>query len=180
MRSSFGRACTAQLAALAAGILLAGPMAVPASAASGPAPAPVRPAPHAPAPHAPAPHAPAPHAAAPGAPVLVDCTNHARVQPRQFVLTCADGNDYLSRMRWAAWTSHAFGAGLERINDCVPSCAKGTFRSYPVLVTLWRPRPLAGAHTLHFTRLTTVFSGKRPVSAGKTITVRTWTLWSHI
>lgn len=114
------------------------------------------------------------------APVLVDCTNQWRRRPHRFVLTCADGNDFLRRLQWARWDTTALGTGVERINDCIPDCAQGTFIRHPVAVVLWRVRVIPGTSQLHYTRLTTVFTGKRPVVDGRKIISRTWKLWSHI
>lgn len=112
--------------------------------------------------------------------VLVDCGNHHRVAPRRFVLSCADANDYLRHLTWVTWNSTALAAGTEWINDCTPDCAQGTFRHYRVVVVLWRPRPLPGSSSDYFTRLTTLYTHKRPVSGGKPVAQRTWQLWSHI
>jgi hypothetical protein len=92
--------------------------------------------------------------------VVVTCTGRTAVRPSTYVLTCADGNNYLSRLRWVHWAGEAFGMGLQRINACHPTCVSGKFYSFPVLVTLWRPRRLPGRHgLLYFSRLTLIHTG---------------------
>ena len=77
--------------------------------------------------------------AAPRGDVLVNCAGRAQVRPGGYVLTCADGNDYLAGLHWVSWSGGAaFGRGTEHVNDCIPNCAQGHFHAYPVLVTAWR------------------------------------------
>jgi hypothetical protein len=102
--------------------------------------------------------------AAPRGDVLVNCTGRAQARPGSYVLTCADGNDYLAGLRWVSWSGGAaFGRGTEHVNDCVPNCAQGHFHAYPVLVTAWRAVARPGhAGQRYFSRLTGIYTGKRP------------------
>jgi hypothetical protein len=94
--------------------------------------------------------------------------NSLQVRPSTITYT-GDGTGYLggpsARManvgiRWANWTPHlAVGTGFNQLNNCDPSCARGTFRGYPVKIELWRPQKLSG--TLVFTRMT-IFYKKNP------------------
>jgi hypothetical protein len=101
--------------------------------------------------------------------VVDNCRHKPEVHPSKFVLTCADADDYLAGLRWVGWRSAgwravAAGSGFEHINSCQPNCASGRFRRYRVLVTLWRPRPQSRHHgLLHFTRITVVYDGRRPL-----------------
>lgn len=96
--------------------------------------------------------------------VVDNCRHKPEVLPRKFILTCADANDFLTRLHWASWRSVAFASGFEHINNCKPNCAAGKFHRYRVLVTLWRPRLQAHHHGLrHFTRLTVLYQGRRPL-----------------
>ena len=98
-----------------------------------------------------------------GTTVVVNCVNKPKVRPSGFVLTCADAGDVLTGMQWVNWASEAFAAGTEKINNCTPNCAQGTFISYPVLITLWRPEPLPNhPGMLYFSRVTRIYTGKRP------------------
>ena len=91
-----------------------------------------------------------------------------RTRPGQYILACADGGAYLASLHWATWgSSAAFADGISTFNDCVPNCAAGHGHSFPVLVVLWRPAPLAGhVGERYFTRLTIIYTGSRTYSAG--------------
>jgi hypothetical protein len=92
--------------------------------------------------------------------VMVNCANQRQVRPAQFVLACADGNAYLSGLHWSTWRSSAYGTGTWRINDCTPSCAGGTFRSFSALVTLWRPEALPRHRGVrYYSKITIVLPG---------------------
>jgi len=92
--------------------------------------------------------------------VVVTCTGRTAVRPSSYVLTCADGNNYLAGLRWVHWSGVAFATGVQRINACFPTCAAGKFYSFPVLVNLWRAQPLPRHRGLaYFTRLTLVRTG---------------------
>jgi hypothetical protein len=95
--------------------------------------------------------------------VVVDCARRPVLAPRALVITCADADDYLTQLTWTSWGSVAFGRGIERINDCTPCCAAGHLHAYRVLITLWRAEPLARRPRLRFTRLTELYTGRRPV-----------------
>jgi hypothetical protein len=44
-------------------------------------------------------------------------------------------------LRWSAWSdSAAKGAGQFYTRSCVPTCAEGTVKRYPVNVSAWRVR----------------------------------------
>ncbi|MGH3394047.1 MAG: hypothetical protein ACRDPO_05090 [Streptosporangiaceae bacterium] len=103
-------------------------------------------------------------AAVPRGDVLVNCAGRAQVRPGSYVLTCADGNDYLAGLYWVSWSGGAaFGRGTEHVNDCVPNCAEGHFHAYPVLVTAWRAVPRPGhAGQRYFSRMTDIYTGRRP------------------
>jgi len=103
-----------------------------------------------------------------GVPVVINCAMHGQTRPRQYILACADGNAYLAGLQWPAWgPSSAFADGTSTFNDCIPNCVAGHFHSFPVLVALWRARPLPGhASERYFTRLTVIYTGRRTYHAG--------------
>jgi hypothetical protein len=63
--------------------------------------------------------------------VIVSCRGTGQIRPSNFVITCADGNDYLTGLHWSSWPVNAsagaaaFGRGSEHVNDCIPDCARG-------------------------------------------------------
>src|SRR5216684_6848262 len=70
--------------------------------------------------------------------VVINCQGQPQVRPGSFTLACADGNDYLSSLSWTSWTPGlASATGVQHENDCVPYCAAGHFRRYPVDVVFW-------------------------------------------
>jgi hypothetical protein len=96
--------------------------------------------------------------------VVFNCLNRPQVRPKSFMLACADGNDYLTRLAWTSWTpTHATATGLQSANDCIPYCAAGKFHSYPAHVIFWRSEPVAHhPGEKHFTRVTLLYPGARP------------------
>lgn len=143
-----------------------------------------------------APAAPAPAASAPAAraasatvsvqqaavrrpvhrPVLVDCFWHARVQPKDFVLACGDGNSLLDSLRWSSWGVHSATAqGVNWVNDCKPYCAVGKFHPYRVTVRLdraetWKRHPAL----VQFTRMRLYYPDGRPDGYKPVMTLSLW------
>ena len=105
-------------------------------------------------------------------PRVYNCT-HAQVRPGSFTLACADGNSVLTHLAWSSWTATAAsGTGTQVINDCVPYCAAGKFRSYPARVTFWRSEPVPGhSGQRYFSRVTVRYPAARPpvYSGGKQV-----------
>lgn len=67
-----------------------------------------------------------------------DCPgDRFRVEPKAFVLTCADANTAMTGITWKGWgTAHAVGHGTLVENTCTPSCVAGRFESEPAKITL--------------------------------------------
>jgi hypothetical protein len=101
--------------------------------------------------------------------VVAGCAGKPLVRPPTIMLACDDGNAYLSGLRWATWQSSATGTGTWRINDCIPTCATGTFRSFAATVKLWRPEPLPRhAGTDYYSKITiTLPDGHCYVAGGR-------------
>jgi len=118
--------------------------------------------------------------------VVFNCLNRAQVRPKSFMLTCADGNDYLTGLAWTNWTpALATATGKQMENDCVPNCARGRFHSYPAFIVFWRSEPVAHLHhgKKYFTRVALLYPGARPpvYRNGKPVRgpdSRTGSLWS--
>ena len=103
---------------------------------------------------------------------MINCAGNPRVQPRQIVLACADGNDVLMKLNWSHWGAQGLATGSEAINDCTPTCVGGTFHKFPVITVLWRvrPRPHHPAQQM-FTRATIIYTGTVPAGFHRTRTV---------
>ncbi|MEU9554042.1 hypothetical protein [Streptomyces fumanus] len=98
-------------------------------------------------------------------PSVLDCAARPEVRPGAFLLACGDANSRLVSLHWARWDARAaVGRGVNQVNDCVPYCAVGTFRSYPVTVRLDSPDDRS-----HFTRISLTYSGERPAGAPRTV-----------
>jgi hypothetical protein len=99
---------------------------------------------------------------------VANCEDEA-FQPRTIVVTCADENFTIRSIRWSAWTTTAAsGTGSARINDCVPSCATGRFRSFRgVTVRLSRPVVCTEDGLRQFSQLTYRFGTSRPADFPK-------------
>jgi hypothetical protein len=112
--------------------------------------------------------------------VVINCLGRAEVRPGSFTLACADGNNYLTKVSWTSWGPRlASGYGTEVINDCQPYCAIGHFHSYPVLVVLWGNAALRGSPgTLHYTKITLIYTGARPKFFNGSPGTVTDSLWS--
>jgi hypothetical protein len=84
-------------------------------------------------------------------------------KPRKLVISCGDGGLYLAGLHWTSWTRvRAAASGSYVLNDCKPTCAQGHFHSYPVRVTLSRPKSCPGQAHRAFGRATFTYPGRRP------------------
>ena len=106
--------------------------------------------------------------------VVLDCPGvPALVRPKTYVLSCADGYVQLGKLSWTSWTPGlASAAGHLIKNTCTPTCVAGHYRTYPVLVVLWRN----AAEKNHpaqqcYTRMTLMYPGSRPQGVGQTQTI---------
>ena len=105
-----------------------------------------------------------PASAGTGQVVAVNCQGHGQVRPAGFDnFGCMPSQESLTNLSWTSWQSVAFGQGNLKVNQCIPTCAQGTFAKFPVLTVLWRARPWPGhAGQRYFTRVTWIFTGKHP------------------
>jgi hypothetical protein len=98
--------------------------------------------------------------------VVLNCLGHPQVRPGRFTLACADANDYLTGLAWKSWGPElASATGVQALNDCVPYCAAGHFRRYPVDVVLWHPAA-AGPGSQRYTSITLLYPGAHPAYVG--------------
>ncbi|MEV7526381.1 hypothetical protein [Streptomyces sp. NPDC091371] len=96
--------------------------------------------------------------------VVADCAGLPQVRPPDYLLACGDGNNRLVGLVWDTWnTRTATARGTDMVNDCVPYCAAGRFRAYPVEVTLSHPAPWPERPgTSRFTAIRLVYPGAAP------------------
>lgn len=105
-------------------------------------------------------------------PVVLTCANKPVRRPRNYVLACGDGTDELMKITWASWRrGAAHGHGTEALNDCVPDCAQGTFRDYPVRIVFRghaavKGHPRERAYTRYKLTYTAALPGGQPTRTG--------------
>jgi hypothetical protein len=118
-----------------------------------------------------------PASATPSQVVVVNCQGRGQVRPGGFDnFGCMPSQELLAGLHWTSWTSAAFGHGFLEVNNCTPTCAQGKFIKYPILTVLWRARPWPQhAGREHFSRLTWIYTGKRPPGHSRTA-AQTFTL----
>jgi hypothetical protein len=77
-------------------------------------------------------------------PVVPNCITRVAA-PRKLTFSCADGNFYLSDLRWRDWGAPvATASGTAHANDCTPYCAAGHFHTYRITVETSRLRACLG------------------------------------
>ena len=97
--------------------------------------------------------------------VVFDCPGQrAVVEPKTFILTCADYNSYLGKLSWTSWTPGLASAmGVLAENDCLPYCAAGHFRSYPAVVVFRGEAAVKNHPGEHcYTMMAIILTGPRP------------------
>ncbi len=105
--------------------------------------------------------------------VVVNCAGQGQVRPGGYDIGCT-ANEMLATLHWQTWRGTAYGNGVLKVDNCTPTCAQGKYIKYPVLTVLWRPSPWPGhAGRRYFTRVTWIFTGKRP---GHALAAQTLTL----
>lgn len=93
-----------------------------------------------------------------------DCVRDVAA-PARIVLACGDGNAVLQDLVWTGWgAGTATATGTLITNTCDPTCAGGTFVSFPATVRAdRRVRCTGAAHG--YTRLRVAYPGDRPPGA---------------
>jgi hypothetical protein len=115
-------------------------------------------------------------AAAPHVVLVNQCDGKGQIRPSPNVPLpgCMGSSEFIGGVRWTSWTTVAFGRGNFEVNSCTPSCAHGKYIKYPILIVLWRAERWAGKKGYdYFSRVTWIYTGKRPSHAAVTLT----TIW---
>jgi hypothetical protein len=114
-------------------------------------------------------------AATPKVVVVNQCSGKGQVRPSLMPLpACMTSSELIGHLKWTSWGSVAFGRGDLEVNNCNPSssCGPSKYTKYPILTVLWRAKPWAGKKGEdYFSRLTWIFTGKRPRHTRVTQTV---------
>jgi hypothetical protein len=104
-------------------------------------------------------------AAGSGRTLAINC-NQEQFKPRKIVLACGDGGSWLGKLKWSSWSrSTAAASGTYNAIDCTPTCAAGHVKTYPVRVTLSKPKPCPGQAQRAFKRAALSYTGTRPPHA---------------
>src|ERR1700735_258240 len=75
--------------------------------------------------------------------VMVNCAGQGQVRPGGYDIGCT-ANEMLASLHWQTWRGTAYGNGVLKVDNCVPTCAQGTYIDYPILTVLWRAASGAG------------------------------------
>lgn len=105
-------------------------------------------------------------------PYAINCTQE-QLKPKRIVLACGDGATWLGKLKWSTWSgSKATATGSYNANTCTPDCASGHVKSYPVKVTLSRPKACPGQKHRAFKQAALAYTGTRPKGAPAKLTFR--------
>jgi hypothetical protein len=105
-----------------------------------------------------------------GKSLAINC-DREQFKPKRIVLACGDAGVWLGKLKWSSWTgSTASATGTYNENTCVPDCAAGKIKSYPVKVTLSHPKTCSIQANPAFRRAALTYTGKRPKGASTKVT----------
>jgi len=107
-------------------------------------------------------------AGAGGKPYAINCSSE-QFKPHRITIACGDAGIWLSKLKWSRWNAtSATGTGTYNQNNCTPDCASGHVKTYPVKVSLSKPKTCAGQSHLAFKQAALTFtSTPAPKGAGK-------------
>jgi hypothetical protein len=123
-----------------------------------------------------APAAARPATAAKPTPVVLvnQCSGRGQVRPSTIWLPDCPSGALIGSAKWTSWGSAAFGSGKLEVDNCTPSssCGPSKYTKYPILIVAWRAERWSGKRgTDYLSRLTWIYTGKRPQRAAVTQTV---------
>jgi hypothetical protein len=69
---------------------------------------------------------------------IIDCAGKKVTKPASIVITCADANVSINKIKWSSWDMNAAkGTGVLSWNTCLPkTCVAGVMVKYPVTITM--------------------------------------------
>ena|SRR5438105_5683942 len=101
-------------------------------------------------------------APAPKTVFAINCLQE-QFKPKQITIACGDGAVRVSKLEWTSWSSsQAKASGVYKVDKCNPDCASGRTQSFPVKITLSRPKTCPGHKHKAFGRLSYAFGAKHP------------------
>lgn len=108
--------------------------------------------------------------------VVINCSGRPADRPRTFSLSCGNGADSLSGLRWIAWgPGRAVARGTQRIDSCLPDCARGRTVRYPVTVILSGSGRVARHPREHrYKYITLRYLNKHPAGVARQVTGGLW------
>jgi hypothetical protein len=102
----------------------------------------------------------------------INCTRE-QYKPNRIVLACGDGGSWLGKLKWSSWGHQkAAATGNYSVNDCTPDCAAGHLHSYPVTVTLTKPKACPSQSHTAFKQVSLVYTATRPKGAPVKLSLR--------
>jgi hypothetical protein len=84
-------------------------------------------------------------------------------KPKQITIACGDGTVRVSKLKWTSWSlTEAKATGVYQVNKCNPDCASGHTTSFPVTITLSKPKTCSGRKHKAFGRMSYAFGSNHP------------------
>jgi hypothetical protein len=88
------------------------------------------------------------------------CSTDGVVRPKKIIVSCGDGNFWVTGLRWRHWGSRAaVGRATGHANNCKPNCAQGRFSTSPATVRLTGLR-ICDQDVLQYRVMTVRFRGR--------------------
>lgn len=108
--------------------------------------------------------------------VLITCSGRPANRPRSFGLSCGDDADSLARLHWSSWNpGRAVAQGTQRIDSCLPNCARGTSTRYRVTVILSGSERVARhARERRYAKITLRYHDRHPAGVAPRVTGNLW------
>jgi len=97
--------------------------------------------------------------------LAINC-NQEQFKPKRITIACGDAGIYLGKLKWSNWgSSSASATGTYNQNTCTPDCAAGHIKSFPVKVTLSKPKACSIQANPAFRQAALTYTGSHPQGA---------------